>query len=154
MRRLWRIRRAIIRGESREENQVCGEGPSMTEEIPEDPSRRRCHHGNPLYQSSCATYTSSSCPRILPWILPFVCADVYATCTRYVAHRKLHLQRYTGNSLEREIFEVANLFSRLILQRTSFAWYVVALQDDEVLTRLKGISHTVVQLFLSSLSKR
>lgn len=32
---------------------------------------------------------------LVPWILPFVCADVYATCTRYVAHRK-HA-RYTCN---------------------------------------------------------
>jgi len=74
-----------------EKTKWSGEESPMTIEILEDPSRRRCHD-NPLYQSSRATL-----PRffLVPWILPFVCADVCATCARYVAHRKY--ARYTCN---------------------------------------------------------
>ena len=72
-----------------------GEGSPMTEEILGDPSRRRCHYGNPLYQSSLptrATYTFFSSSSRSSNSSVFVCADVYATCTRHRKHA-----RYTCN---------------------------------------------------------
>lgn len=134
-----RVRRANDYPGEKPRRKPSGERSLMTEEILGDPSRRRCHHGNPLYQSPRATYASSSSSSRSSNSSVFVWADVYATCTRHVAYRKHAPYTCNENSLEREIFEVANLFSRLILQRTFFVWYVVTLRDDEVLTHLRLI---------------
>jgi len=75
-----------------------GEGSPMTEEILGDPSRRRCHYGNPLYQSSLptrATYTFSSSSSRSSNSSVFVCADVYATCTTCTS--RTGSTRYTCN---------------------------------------------------------
>lgn len=128
----------------------------MTEEILQDPSRRRCHYGNPLYQSPRATYTSSSSPRSLN---SSVCLrrrvrDVYEI-RRAQEARALHLQRYTRTRWSERysrypiyflgwFFKEPSSLGMSSLFETTKSWRIPALKAAFI----------IVQLFFSFLAIR
>jgi len=128
--------RAIIRrGEAarRKGKRTSDEGRFDGEEISEDPFSKAMHlRGNPL----CRSLTS-------PTSSPFPRSSNSSVCLRQRAHGSVRDTRsrctraplLTEGLLKREIFEVANLFPRLILQRRTsrLGWHAVVHQNDQVL---------------------
>lgn len=153
--------RAIIRGKSRQENQVCGEGLSMTKEIPEDLSRKRCHITVTHFTSHLALHflafsarssNSSVCLRQRA-------RDVYVRDTSRTVSTRATLATLHGKLVgARDIRGSQFIFPADSSKKLPSLGMSSLFRTtrDEVLTRLrlKGTSHAVVQLFLSSLPIR
>jgi len=127
--------RAIIRRErprEGKESERVTKGGLTEKKFPKIPSRGRCIFAVTHFAVSLIPPTSASSPR----------SSNSSVCLLQRAHESIRDTRsrctraplLTEGLLEREIFEVANLFPRLILQRISrLGWHAVVHQNDQVL---------------------
>lgn len=145
-RQLWRVRRAndYPRGKARKKSERVAKG--STEEIPEDPSRKRCR-SNPLYQSPRSSYFLHF-PSFLEFFRLF--APTYTRRLGDITRRKHALYAY---DVTRALIGARDIRgSQFIFSADSsknFLWLVCRRHPDVLWTssRLKGISRIPVVLF-------